>query len=95
MTRSTVVSEPRPAWQHDEARERRGVMCYVRDDLGGCLTAVVSQLADGRWAARLFTRPGSSIEVTRTHRVVAERLASEHSDHLAAEMFRGREEQTP
>ena len=86
----------RPRWfdtylalAHDEARERRGVVCFVRPDLDGCLTAEVSQLADGRWAARLLTSPDldSYVEITRPHARVAERLASEHSDSLTHETF--------
>jgi hypothetical protein len=86
MTASTAVSEPRPAWfetvlglEHDEDREQPGVICHV--------TAEVSQASDGRWKARLFNRPDSYTEVTRTHKIVAERLATEHSDRLTAENF--------
>jgi hypothetical protein len=73
--------------EHDEGREQPGVVCRVRPDLGGCLTAEVSQLADGRWRARLFNRLDSYTEVTRTHKIVAERLATEHSDRLSADTF--------
>ena len=94
MSHPSVSSEPRPAWvetflslEHDEAGERRGIACFVRPDLGACLTAQVSPLADGRWSARLFTSPDASYTITRSHQRVAERLASEHSDRLTAETF--------
>ncbi len=86
----------RPRWfdaylalAHDEARERRGVVCFVRPDLDGCLTAEVSQLADGRWAARLLTSPDpdSCVEITRPYARAAERLASDHSDSLSRKTF--------
>jgi hypothetical protein len=73
--------------EHDEDREQPGVICHVRPDLDGCLTAAVSQTSDGRWKALLFSRPDSYTEVTRTHKVAAERLAAEHSDRLTAETF--------
>jgi hypothetical protein len=76
---------PRP--RHDEAREWRGIVCFVRHDPDGCLTAEVSQLADGRWAARLLTRP---CPLRRSHaglRARRPRLASDHSDSLSAETF--------
>jgi hypothetical protein len=72
---------------HDEGREQPEVGCYVRADLDGCLTAEVSETSDGRWKARLFSHPNTYSEVTRTHRIVAERLASEHSDRLTRESF--------
>ena len=73
--------------EHDEDREQPGVVCHVRPDLGGCLTAEVSRVSDGRWMARLFDRPDFYTEVTRTHKIAAERLATEHSDRLTAETF--------
>lgn len=72
---------------HDEDREQPGVVCHVRPALDGCLTAEVSETSDGRWKARLFSGPDSYTEVTRSHRIVAERLASEHSDRLTRETF--------
>ncbi len=72
---------------HDEDREQPEVACHVRPDLDGCLTAEVSETSDGRWKARLFSHPDSYTEVTRTRRIVAERLASEHSDLLTRESF--------
>jgi len=72
---------------HDERREQPEVVCHVRPDLDGCLTAEVSETSDGRWKARLFSSPDSYTEVTRSHRIVAERLASEHSDRLTRESF--------
>lgn len=59
----------------------------MRPDLRGCLTAEVSPVADGRWAARLFTRPDASYTIMRSHRRAAERLAEEPSDRLVAETF--------
>jgi hypothetical protein len=73
--------------EHDEDRDQPGVICHVRPDLEGCLTAEVSQTSDGRWKARLFSGPDSYTEVIRAHRIVAERLASEHSDRLTLESF--------
>lgn len=72
---------------HDQDREQPEVACHVRPDLDGCLTAEVSETSDGRWKARLFNSPTAYTEVTRTHRIVAERLASEHSDRLTRESF--------
>jgi len=71
----------------DEGREQPEVACHVRADLDGCLTAEVSETSDGCWKARLFSGPDTYTEVTRTHRIVAERLASEHSDRLTPETF--------
>ncbi len=91
---STAEQKANPRWfataaglEHDEDREQPGVMCHVRPDLDGCLTAEVSQTSDGHWKARLFNRPDSYTEVTRSHKIVAERLASEHSDRLTPETF--------
>lgn len=91
---STAEQKTNPRWfataaglEHDDDREQHGVLCHVRPDLDGCLAAEVSQTSDGRWKARLFNRPDSYTEVIRTHRIVAERLASEHSDRLTPEMF--------
>lgn len=72
---------------HDEDREQPEVACHVRPDLDGCLTAEVSETSDGQWKARLFSGPDTYTEVTRTHRIVAERLAKEHSDRLTRETF--------
>lgn len=81
--------------EHDEDREQPGVVCHVRPDLRRCLTAEVSQTSDGRWKARLFAHPDSYTEVIRTHRIVAERLASEHSDRLTSESFFAQPEPAP
>ena len=91
---SAAQTKANPRWfetaaglEHDDEREQPGVICHVRPDFDGCLTAEVSQTSDGRWKARLFHRPDSYTEVTRTHRIVAERLASDHSDRLTEETF--------
>lgn len=91
---SAAQPDTNPRWfttaaglAHDDDREQPEVACHVRPDLNGCLTAEVSQTSDGRWKARLFGRPDTYTEVTRTHRIVAERLASEHSDRLTPESF--------
>ena len=91
---SASETKANPRWfltaarlEHDEDREQPGVICHVRPDLAGCLTAAVSQTSEGSWKALLFDRPDSFTEVTRTHKVVAERLATEHSDRLTAESF--------
>jgi hypothetical protein len=91
---SVAQPDTNPRWfttaaslEHDEDREQPGVVCHVRPDLDVCLTAEVAETSDGRWKARLFSHPDSYTEVTRTHRIVAERLASEHSDRLTAETF--------
>lgn len=42
---------------------------------------------EGRWKTRLFTSHNTYTEVTRTHRIAAERLAQEHSDRLTPETF--------
>lgn len=95
MSRPSATT-PHPRWfetylalEHDEARERPGVVCFVRPDLDQCLTAEVSQRTDGRWAARLLSGPDpdSYIEVTRANMRAAERLASEHSDRLTPQAF--------
>lgn len=90
----TASPKSNPRWfttaaglDHDEQREQPEVICHARADFDNCLTAAVSQLADGRWRARLFSHPGSFTTVIRTHRTVAERLASEHSDRLTRETF--------
>jgi hypothetical protein len=92
MTAAETKAHPR--WfltavrlEHDEDREQPEVVCHVRPDFGGCLTAAVSQASDGSWKAQLFHRPDSFTEIRRTHKVVAERLATEHSDRLTAESF--------
>lgn len=92
MTAAATKANPR--WfttaarlAHDEDREQPGVLCHVRPDLDGCLAAEVSETSDGRWKVRLFSSPGSYTELTRTHRIAAERLASEHSDRLTLETF--------
>jgi hypothetical protein len=72
---------------HDQDREQPEVVCHVRPDLDGCLTAEVSETSDGRWKARLFNHPRFYTELTRAHRIVAERLASGHSDRLTPETF--------
>lgn len=99
---SAAQPDANPRWfttaarlEHDEDREQPGVICYVRPDLAGCLAAEVSQLADGRWRARLFNRPDSYTEITRTHRIAAERLAAEHSDRLSADTFLADREPEP
>jgi hypothetical protein len=91
---TAAQSQANPRWfvtaarlEHDQDREQAGVICHVRPDLDGCLTAAVSQTSDGRWKALLFDHPDSYTGVTRTHKVVAERLAAEHSDRLSAESF--------
>lgn len=91
---SAAQPQANPRWfvtaarlEHDEDREHPEVICHVRPDLNGCLTAAVSQTSDGDWKALLFSRPDSYTEVTGTHKVVAERLAAEHSDRLTAESF--------
>jgi|HubBroStandDraft_6_1064221.scaffolds.fasta_scaffold51703_6 hypothetical protein len=89
----TAEASPRWLQQYaaldlDDAREHHGVVCHVRPDLGGCLTAVVSQRADGQWVAGLFTDPESVREVARADQRVAERIAAEHSDGLTAATFR-------
>lgn len=89
----TTAAKPRwfqqyAALELDDARENRGVACHVRPDLGGCLTAVVSQRADGEWVAGLFTDPDSVEEVAHSDQRVAERIAAEHSDGLTAATFR-------
>jgi hypothetical protein len=97
-----TAAQANPRWfdtaarlEHDANREQPGVICHVRPDLDGCLTAEVSETSDGRWKARLFSRPDSYTEVTRTHRVVAERLASEHSDRITSETFFAEPEPEP
>ena len=99
---SAAETKANPRWfataarlEHDEDREQPGVVCHVRPDLGGCLTAAVSQTSDGRWRALLFYHPDSHTEVTRTHKVVAERLAAAHSDRLTAESFFAEPEPEP
>jgi hypothetical protein len=77
---------------HDEHRQP-GVLCHVRPDLDDCLTAEVSETSDGRWKARLFSGPDAYTEVTRSRRIVAERLAAEHSDRLTPESFFAEPEQ--
>lgn len=101
MSDPSATPSPRPRWletflslEHDEARERRGVLCFVRPELAGCLTAEVSQ-SDGRWATRLFTSPHESVEITRSNRRAAERIAEEHSDSLTPETFFADGAQTP
>jgi hypothetical protein len=91
---SAAQPETNPRWfataaglAHEDDRDQPGVVCHVRPDFDGCLTAEVSQTSDGCWKARLFSGPDSYTEVTRTHRVVAERLASEHSDRITSETF--------
>jgi hypothetical protein len=97
----SVAQLQNPRWfttaarlDHEEGREQPGVVCHVRADLDGCLTAEVSETSDGRWKARLFSSPNTYTGVTRTHRIVAERLASEHSDRLAPETFFAEPEDT-
>jgi hypothetical protein len=99
---TTAQPQANPRWfdtaarlEHDEDRVQPGVVCHVRPDLGGRLTAEVSQTSDGRWMARLFDRPDSYSEVTRTHRIVAERLATEHSDRLTPATFFAQPEPAP
>lgn len=96
---SATQHETNPRWfttaaglAHNEDRDQPGVVCHVRPDLEGCLTAEVSQTSDGRWKARLFSGPKTYTELTRTHRIVAERLASEHSDRLTPENFLAKQE---
>lgn len=92
MTATPANADPRwfttaAGLAHDEDREQPGVLCRVRPDLDGCLTAEVSQTSDGRWKARLFNSPDSYTEVTRAPQIVAERLAEGHSDRLTSETF--------
>jgi hypothetical protein len=79
----------------DEDREHPEVACHVRPDLDGCLAAEVAETSDGRWKARLFSGPDSYTEVIRTHRIVAERLVSEHSAWLTPETFFAEPERAP
>lgn len=102
MSAAQQAADSNPRWvstaanlPQDEDRQQPGVLCHVRPDLDNCLTAEVSETSDGQWKARLFSRPDTYTEVTRTHRIVAERLAEEHSDRLTRETFFAEAEPQP